>query len=139
MILYFVPCIIISYYILRYTLMKHRWNYVVSKFPKNFFLVLPWNLKFTVTLPILKLMLRGNSFINMSLPESFAWFLSRLLWRWKLVMTTLLKKYKDIWTTSKALVLEKCSYSEFFWSVFSPNAENIDQKNSEYEHFSRSD
>ena len=43
---------------------------------------------------------------------------------------------------------EKCPYSEFFWSVFSrirtisPYSvrmwENTDQKNSEYEHFSRS-
>ena len=54
-------------------------------------------------------------------------------------------------------LLEKCRYSEFFWSVFSyirteygeilrnteylsvfsPNAENTEQKNSEYRHFSR--
>ena len=49
---------------------------------------------------------------------------------------------------------EKCLHSEFFWSIFSPNAgkygpeslcpysvqmrENTDQKNSEYGHFSRS-
>ena len=39
---------------------------------------------------------------------------------------------------------EKCPYSEFFWSVFSgirtvQMRENMDQKNSEYGHFSRSD
>ena len=54
-------------------------------------------------------------------------------------------------------LLEKCRYSEFLWSVFShirteygeilrnteylsvfsPNAENTEQKNSEYRHFSR--
>ena len=47
---------------------------------------------------------------------------------------------------------EKCAYSELFWStffciqteygenlsVFSPNAENTDQKSTEYGHFSRS-
>ena len=50
---------------------------------------------------------------------------------------------------------EKCLYSEFYWSVFSrirteyreiwsispytvPMRENVDQKNSEYEQFSRS-
>ena len=43
---------------------------------------------------------------------------------------------------------EKSAYSELFWSVFfimkyisvfSPNAENADQNNSEYGYFSRSD
>ena len=29
---------------------------------------------------------------------------------------------------------KKCPYSEFFWSVFSANAGNIDQKNFKYEY-----
>ena len=32
-----------------------------------------------------------------------------------------------------------CPYLEFFWSVFSPNAKNLDKTNSEYGDFSRSD
>ena len=35
--------------------------------------------------------------------------------------------------------IQKCPYSELFWSLFSPNAgkygKNVDQKNSEYGHF----
>ena len=58
-------------------------------------------------------------------------------------------------TSKQRSLLEKCSYSEFFWSVFSrirteyedlqskslysvQMRENTDQKNSEYEHFLRS-
>ena len=33
---------------------------------------------------------------------------------------------------------KKCPYSEFFWSIFSPNAGKYGQSNSEYGHFSRS-
>ena len=47
---------------------------------------------------------------------------------------------KEVWMLWWTYALrEKCPYSEFFWSVFSPNAGNTIQKNSEYGHFSRSD
>ena len=34
---------------------------------------------------------------------------------------------------------KKCPYSELFWSTFSRIRENVDQNNSEYGHFLRSD
>ena len=61
-------------------------------------------------------------------------------------------KVRHFWLNT---LREKCLYLEFFWSIFSrictekgqipvsllftPNARNIDQKNSDYEHFSCSD
>ena len=40
--------------------------------------------------------------------------------------------------TTISLLREKCLYSEFFWSVFSPNAGKYGPENSEYRHFSSS-
>ena len=40
--------------------------------------------------------------------------------------------------TTISLLREKCPYSEFFWSVFSPNAGKYGPENSEYRHYSSS-
>ena len=42
-------------------------------------------------------------------------------------------------TISTIALREKCPYLEFFWSIFNPNAANMDQENSEYGQFLRSD
>ena len=42
-------------------------------------------------------------------------------------------------SSQKHPLCKKCPYSEFFWSVFSPNAGNTEQKSSKCGHFSDSD
>ena len=91
--------------------------------------------------------INGASHTKQYLPFFSVW-LSMLL-QHKLVLISE-QKHK-----SKYTLLEKCPYSEFFWSVFSRisteygkmqtisrysvQMRDTDQKNTEYQHFSRSD
>ena len=60
--------------------------------------------------------------------------------KYKLSFANVSQRHRKMARSSKAsfTIRKKCPYSEIFWSVFSPNAENTDQNNSEYGHFARS-